>query len=163
MQSRRDYVKFSRKLSLLLEDCYLDTKYPNENYKEFEKVYGHKYEEIAFTKGASSLTEHNFYLFVKEKALQHKVELLEMCANLPKLKTAAADTAGTIAYTELLMDGKLSPNIFKTSCEDADKFIGLLEINGIAYARDLVGSKEFKAAPIILNLRYKDQVNPDAE
>ncbi|MBQ8604529.1 MAG: hypothetical protein IJ410_06780 [Oscillospiraceae bacterium] len=163
MLSRRDYIKFSRKLSSMLEDCYLDTKYPNENYKEFEKAYGYKYDEIAFTKGASSLTEHNFYLFVKEKVLQHKDELLEMCANLPKMKTVATDTAGTISYTDLLPETNRTKESFTYSCEEADKFIGLLEINGVGYARDLVGSKEFKAAPIILSPRYKDQVNPDAE
>lgn len=161
MLSLKDYFKFSRKLSQILEDCYLDTKYPGENYKEFESVYGHKYEEISFTKGASSLTEHNFYLMLTEATKKHKDELLEMCKSLPKLKTVITGTAGTIAYSDLLPELKQSQNDFKASCEKADKFIGLLEINGIAYARDLVGSKEFRAAPIILNEQYKSIVNPD--
>ena len=54
-------------------------------------------------------------------------------------------------------------NALTKSCEHADEFIGLLTINGIGYAKDFVGSDDFKAAPIELSYRYKEQVNPDVK
>lgn len=79
------------------------------------------------------------------------------------MKTVVSGTAGTIAYADLLPSGKIHPITLKGYCEDADKFIGLLTINGIGYAKDFVGSDDFKAAPIELSYRYKEQVNPDVK
>lgn len=79
------------------------------------------------------------------------------------MKTVVSGTAGTIAYADLLPDKKVNPITLNLYCEHADKFVGLLTINGIGYAKDFVGSDDFKAAPIELSYRYKEQVNPDVK
>lgn len=158
----KDYMVFSKKLAIILKDCYLTTHYPNDVIISIQKDLNLSPDEVAFASGCSSLTEGNIYLFKKENAKKHKEELLDICLSLPKMKTVLTGTAGTIAYTDLLPDMQTNLNALIQHCQHADKFIGLLQINEIGYGKsDMVGNENFKASPISLAYRYKNQINPD--
>lgn len=159
----KEYFKFSKKVSKLLKTCLLYTKRQEDEVRLLEKEFGLSPSEVFTTNGASSLTEANVYYFNFSEALKHKDELLNMCAALPKLKTIIPGTAGSISYTELLPDEKTNIISLTRYCEHADKFIGLLTINRIGFAKEISGTGTFKAAPIDLAFEYREQVNPGTE
>ncbi|MBQ8604530.1 MAG: hypothetical protein IJ410_06785 [Oscillospiraceae bacterium] len=163
MMPEKEYIQFARTVTAILKDCFLAIEYPDKPAIDIEKDLNLNENEVDFSSGRSSLTKGNTYIFHKEKTLNHKQELLDICKSLPKLKTIVTGTAGTIAYTDLLPDKKTTLFSLKQYCMHADKFIGMLSINEIGYPKDMVGTDNFQAAPINLMYEYKDQVNPDAE
>lgn len=161
MLPEKEYFVFSKKVSKLLKTCFLCVKHPGDETFSASRHFGMSESDVYRCGGQSSLTRENKYYFNKAEAQKHKEALLQICASLPKCKTVISGTAGTIAYTDLLPDMKTNINALTKSCELADKFIALLSINGIGYAKDFVGSGDFKAAPVQLSYRYVSQVNPD--
>lgn len=161
MLPEKEYFIFSKKVSKLLKTCFLRTRHPDDPAFLSRTEFGLDMSEVYLFSGQSSLTQNNMYYLNQAEAEKHKDALLAICASLPKLKTVVSGTAGTIAYADLLPDRKIHPAVLKEYCEDADKFIGLLTINDIGISMDFVGSDDFKAAPIVLSYRYKEQVNPD--
>ena len=153
MIPQSDYLNFTKALKPIFKDCFLITEYPDKDYLLIEDNFDLSQENITVSSGCSSITKGNTYLFNKPKALTHKNELLQLCKSLPKLKTIITGTAGTIAYTDLLPDKQMDEFTLKKYCEFADKFIGLLSINGIGYPKDFVGTESFQAATINLMLK----------
>lgn len=164
MLPEKEYFMFSKKVSKLLKTCFLRAVHSEDEPFRPMQDHGISAEETSAFKGKSSLTQNTRYYFNRIEALKHKEDLLEICRILPKLKAIVPDTAGTISYADLLPQGKHTTISLTKYCEHADKFIALLTINDIGYAHgDFVGTEAFKAVPIVLSYRYKDQVNPDAE
>ncbi|MBQ7902916.1 MAG: SEL1-like repeat protein [Oscillospiraceae bacterium] len=163
MLPEREYFVFSKKVSKLLKTCFLGVKHPDDANFIISDKFSLPTSEVFLFSGQSSLTQKNMYYFNKSEALKHKEDLLEICRMLPKLKTIIPGTAGSISYTELLPDEKTNTISLTRYCEHADKFIGLLTINGIGYAEEISGTGSFKAAPIDLAFEYREQVNPGTE
>ena len=158
MLPEKEYIKFSRKVAKMAKTCLLYTKRSHDEIHLLKEEFGVSSSEVSLISGACSLTQDYIYCFNIAEALKHKDKLLAICASLPKMNTVVTGTAGSIAYTDLLPDRKTDPISLKQHCEHADKFIGLLTINRIGAAKEISGSGSFKAAPIDLAYKYKDQV-----
>lgn len=161
MISEQEYFKFSKKLNKILKKCYVGTLYPDDERPDYKEKFGYPKEELSPSKGSSSLTKNNYYFFRKEALRDCKDDVLSLCALLPKLKTVKEDTAGTIAYMDLLPKTQTNLTTLTIVCEHADKFVALLVLNNIGTRGDFIGTDEFSAVTVDLEKKYKSIVNPD--
>lgn len=106
--------------------------------------------------GSSSFTEKMEYVYSVESASSHKQELLDLCKFLPKLKTVAYKSAGTITYFDLLSDTSDSETL-KKQCIVADHFVNLLSLNHIALPRRFSKDGTF-FTDMEINEKYKDRI-----
>lgn len=160
MISEQEYFKFSKKLNKILKKCFIGTIYPENN--NFEESNNYTQQGFIPHYGSSSLTQQNRYFFNKPVVIENRDAILEICAFLPKLKTIKEGTAGTIAYIDLLSEGKNTLESLTEECEQADKFVSLLVLAGIGLPSEtFIGNENFSATTIDLHPRYKSIVNPN--
>ena len=163
MISENEFFKFAKKTNKILRDCYVGTQYPTDPEPDYKEKYGFSLHELSPIKGSSSLTKDNYYFFRKDTVEDCKDDLLALCAMLPKLKTVKAGTAGTIAYIDLIPDGKNTYETLLMSLENIDRFIAILVLCRIGTRGEFIGTEKFSAVTVDLDEKYKSIVNPSAE
>ena len=109
--------------------------------------------------GYTTLTRENRYCFTEGWA-QYKEQLVSICEALPRYPAVHEDSCSTIAYADLLPDDMTTKRELLKSCNLADAFFALLELNQIGVADDAFASKYgFQIA--IVNKKYQDRLKPN--
>lgn len=108
--------------------------------------------------GLSPLTKDMQFGINPYIAKEYRKPLLEVCRDLPKLKTPYPGAAASISYFDLLKETNI-PKIMEINCSFIDQFSGLLNAAGIAGVREINSTKG--TIPVIDILgKYKDDIFP---
>lgn len=108
--------------------------------------------------GLSPLTRDIKFGLNDRIASGYKQPLLEICRDLPKLKTPYSGAAASISYFDLLKENT-SPAAMKMNCIFVDQFCGLLSAARIANIREIKTEKGIFPVIDILE-RYKNDIYP---
>ena len=148
MLSNRDYIEFEEAVEEILDKCFIGVNMDPKTADISRAVDGY-----------TTLTRENRYCFTEDWA-QYKEQLVSICEALPRYPAVHEDSCSTIAYADLIPNNITTKNRLLDTCELADVFFALLELNHIGVADDAFASKYgFQVA--IVNKKYQDRLKPN--
>ena len=148
MLSSDDYFDFECAVEEILEECFVGTN-PDPKPSKSSLI----------VDGYTKLTSGNKYFFTGDLS-KYREQLVSICEALPRYPAVIPESCSTISYADLLPDDMTTKRELLKSCNLADAFFALLEINEIGVADDAFKSK-YGFQISIINGQYQDRLKPN--
>ena len=148
MLSSDDYFDFECAVEEILEECFVGTN-PDPKPSKSSLI----------VDGYTKLTSGNKYFFTGDLS-KYREQLVSICESLPRYPAVIPESCSTISYADLIPNNITTKTRLLDTCELADAFFALLEINGIGVADDAFKSK-YGFQISIINGQYQDRLKPN--